>query len=82
MQKKLYLPNSIINPFIPNLNSIIKKYLFIITDNSSLNEIFPNDLVFCIYKRSPNLKDLMVCSDPYSTRWFKKIDQDPSCISR
>ena len=67
------------NPLGPNINSIIKKHLPIITDNPNLVEMFPKDSMFCAYKRFPNLKDLMVRADPYSTKPFKEIDQNPGC---
>ena len=41
--------------------------------------MFPEDSMFCAYKKLPNLKDLMVCSDPYSIKPLKEIDQDPGC---
>ena len=67
------------NPLGPNINSIIKKHLPIITDNRNLVEMFANDSMFCAYKRFPNLKDLMVRADLYSIKPSKEINQDPCC---
>ena len=67
------------NPLGPNINSIIKKHLPIITDNPNLVQMFPKDSMFCAYKRFPNLKDLMVRADPYSIKPFKEIDQNAGC---
>ena len=55
----------------PNINSIIKKHLLIITNNPSLVEMFPKDSMFCAYKRFPNLKNLMVHADPQSIKPLK-----------
>ena len=63
----------------PNINSIIKKHLLIITNNPSLVEMFPNDSMFCACKRFPNIKNLMVHADPQSIKPLKEIDQGPSC---
>ena len=67
------------NPLRPNMNSIIKKHLPIITDNPNLVEIFSKNSMFCAYKRFPNLKDLMVLADPYNIKPLKEIDQNPAC---
>ena len=38
------------NPLGPNINSIVKKkHLLVITYNPNLAEMFPKDLIFCIY---------------------------------
>lgn len=50
-------------------------------DNWGLNEVFPRVSVFCAYIRFPDLKDLMICTNPYSTRLFKEIYQDSDSIS-
>ena len=43
--------------------------------------MFPEDSIFCAYKRSPNLKNLMVRANPYLIKppslLYKTIDQDP-----
>ena len=36
-------------------------------DNWGLSEVFPCVLVFCAYIRFPDLKDLMICTNSYST---------------
>ena len=43
-----------------NISSIIEEHLPIITDNSSLDEMFAKESTFFLYKRFPSLKDLMV----------------------
>ena len=35
--------------------------------------------MFCVYKRFPDLKNLMVRAEPYSIKPLKEIDQDLSC---
>ena len=63
------------NPLISNTSSIIKRHLPVPTGNPSLMEMFPKDSIFCAYKRFPNLRDLMVCADPYIIKPLKKVDQ-------
>ena len=59
------------NPLGPNISFIIKKDLPIIKDNTNLIEMFPKDSIFCACKRFPNLRDLMVQTDPYSIKPLK-----------
>ena len=37
--------------------------------------------VFCLCKRFPSLRDLIVYDDPYSIRSLKEVDQNPGYIS-
>ena len=41
--------------------------------------MFHKDSIFYAYKRFPNLRDLMVQTDPYSIKPLKEVHQDPSC---
>ena len=63
------------HPLGPNINSIIKKHLPIISHNPNLVNMFPKDSIFWAYKRVPILKGFMVCTDPYSIKPLKEIDQ-------
>ena len=67
------------NPLGPNINSVTKKHLSIITDNPNLIKIFSRESKFCAYKMFPNLRGIMVGADPYSTKPLKEVDQDPGC---
>ena len=63
----------------PNINSISKKHLPIITDNLNLVEMFPKDSIFCAYKKFPDFKVVIVRADPYSIKPLKQVHQDPGC---
>ena len=41
--------------------------------------MFPKDLMLCLYKSFPNLRDIMVSAGPYSHKTIKKVDQGPGC---
>ena len=58
---------------------MITRHLPIITDSPNQVKMFPQDSIFCAYKRSPNLKNLMVRVYPYTIKPTKEVDQDPGC---
>ena len=63
------------NPFGPNINSIIKKHIPIVTGNPNFVKMFTKNSMFYAYKRFPNLKYLMVLADPYCIKPLKNISR-------
>ena len=73
------------NPLGPNINSVIKKNLPIVTESPNLVEMFPKFSMFCAYKRFSNLKDLIVRADLYIIKPLKEKDQNSGssgCMKR
>ena len=50
------------NPILPNINSLINKYLPILPADLNLQEIFPRKSVTTVYRRQKNLKEMLAPS--------------------
>ena len=62
------------NPILPNINSLINKYLPILPADLNLQEIFPRKSVTTVYRRQKNLKEMLAPSSyPKSVNWQVNI---------
>ena len=53
------------NPRGPNVSSIIKQHLPLLSNHPELNEMFPDGSIMVANKREANLKELLTRSNPY-----------------
>ena len=47
------------NPILPNINSLVNKYLTVLHADLNLKELFPRKSIATVYKRQKNLKDML-----------------------
>ena len=50
------------------MSHIINRHLYLIKNSQFLHNIFPDGSILAAYKRCQNLKNLLVCGDPYNVR--------------
>ena len=48
------------NPILPDIQKVIKKHFYLLQSSPEVKEIFPSNSIFPAYRRTRNLKEMLV----------------------
>ena len=67
------------NPILPDIQKVIKKHFYLLQSSPEVKEIFPSKLIFPTYRRTKNLKEMLLPSKFQVTSSRNQREEDRGC---